>query len=206
MSVKSEIDRINNEVNNQGNLIDEIINIVEGKTGGAVKLQEKIVTPNNTIQEITPDNGYDGLSKVAVNGDINLLPENIKKGVSVFGVSGSCEAVKWTALGINTINITPRAPDPMTTFEYTFIVDKLPVSILLFEKYQNMTPTVCAACIDSNQSIYTVSNSVQGISISDGTISIVNGKYNIKFKLSHHKNGYTPLWYTILQSPENPVI
>ena len=152
-----------------------------------------------------PDNGYDGLSKVTVNGDNNLLPENIKEGVSIFGVSGSCEAVKWTALGVDTINITPRAPDPMTTFEYTFIVDKLPVTILLFERYQFLTPTVCVATIDSDQSIFTVSDSAQGISMSDGTISIVNGRYNIKFKLSHHGNGYTPLWYTILQSPENPV-
>ena len=93
MSIKTEIDRINNEVNNQGNLIDEIVSIVEGKMGGAVKLQEKIVTPSNATQEITPDNGYDGLSKVIINGDSNLLPENIKKGVSVFGILGELSSV-----------------------------------------------------------------------------------------------------------------
>ena len=41
MSIKTEIDRINNEVNNQGNLIDEIVNIVEGKTGGGNEAPRK---------------------------------------------------------------------------------------------------------------------------------------------------------------------
>lgn len=54
-------------------------------------LQEKNITPSTLVQEITPDNGYDGLSKVTVNGDADLLAENIKKDVEIFGVTGTYE-------------------------------------------------------------------------------------------------------------------
>lgn len=60
-------------------------------TASTPSLQEKSVTPSATEQTVTPDSGYNGLSRVTVNGDVNLVAENIKSGVSIFGVAGNFE-------------------------------------------------------------------------------------------------------------------
>lgn len=56
------------------------------------KLQDKQIAPTNSPQVVTADEGYLGLSSVTVNGfadDPNFKSENIKKHVTINGVTGT---------------------------------------------------------------------------------------------------------------------
>lgn len=81
-------------------------------------LEEKTVTPTTTNQEILPEEGIDGFSKIDVeavtsNIDNNIIPENIKKDTIILGVTGTYEgnvptgSIDITANG--TYNISDKA-------------------------------------------------------------------------------------------------
>lgn len=53
------------------------------------KLQSKVtVTPGVDDIEVTPEKGFVGIKEVLVEGDGNLIPENIIEGATIFGVEG----------------------------------------------------------------------------------------------------------------------
>lgn len=72
-------------------------NILAGTTiygvPGTFAVQDyKNVKPGVEDARITPDFGYSAIGEVNVYGDSNLVPENIVKGVSIFGIKGSAIA------------------------------------------------------------------------------------------------------------------
>ena len=80
-----------------------------------VNLQEKTTNPATTAVEVTPDSGFDGLSKVTVNPvdsniDPNIVPENIKTGVTILGVEGT------VATPTGTIQITENGEVDVTPY------------------------------------------------------------------------------------------
>lgn len=75
----------------------------------APELQEKTVTPTTQAQTVTPGTGYDGLSKVTVEGDPDLKSGNIKVGVTIFGVAGD-----YAGEGCDH-KFTTKTVDPATT-------------------------------------------------------------------------------------------
>ena len=58
------------------------------------ELQNKTVSPSTSQQTVIADDGYQGLDTVTVNAvdstiDSNIVPENIKKDVTILGVTGT---------------------------------------------------------------------------------------------------------------------
>lgn len=56
-----------------------------------LNLQSKEIISTAENQIVKADIGFDGLSQVEIKGDINLIPENIKKGITIFGITGIYE-------------------------------------------------------------------------------------------------------------------
>ena len=67
----------------------------DGTSKVSIILQEKTCIPSVNTQNITPDSDK-VLSKVKVEGDPDLKPENIKKGINIFGVTGTSEECSMT--------------------------------------------------------------------------------------------------------------
>lgn len=128
MSVKTEIDartntlrtrltNINNAlVRKGGNSVDSFADVPSEidslETAAEPVLQEVTVTPTGSEFSKTPDSGYNGFSKVTVAGDSNLKADNIKKGVSIYGVAGSHECDEPV---LQELNVTPNGSDQTHT-------------------------------------------------------------------------------------------
>lgn len=67
MQMKTNLDSANVEVASQKEIIASIANKLNNYGGaGSILLQSKVVSTSDTIQDVRPDAGYDGLSSVVV--------------------------------------------------------------------------------------------------------------------------------------------
>lgn len=80
----------------------------------------KSVSPDFSSGNVTvsPDSGYNVMSGVTINKDSNLIAENIKDGVSIFGVTGSLNSSsdsKITEVKVGRCNYTKETVATFTT-------------------------------------------------------------------------------------------
>lgn len=87
--------------------------------------QEKTVTPTNSDTTVTPDNGYT-LNKITVKGDSDLKAENIKSGVSIFGITGSLESSQDVKTQSKTV--TPTKDGVTVTPDSGYLLEKVTIS------------------------------------------------------------------------------
>lgn len=121
MSIQTEIERLENaksalktSITNKGVTVDEgkKINEYSALVDSIVELkgQTKTVAPSTSKQTISPDAQYNGLTSVTVNAvtnaiDSNIVADNIKKDVSILGVTGTYAPEE----GIDTSDATATA-------------------------------------------------------------------------------------------------
>ena len=70
------------------NILQNTLQTLNDK-GYIANLQEKNILPTNNSQKIVADEGYDGLSLVNIEGNKNLVPENLRIGANIFGIEGT---------------------------------------------------------------------------------------------------------------------
>ena len=85
--------------------LQRIFQKLQNKATFEPALQNKTITPSAETQVVTADSEYDGLGQVTVNGDENLVAENIKSGVSIFGVEGNAEVGTGSNVSYNTCTV-----------------------------------------------------------------------------------------------------
>jgi hypothetical protein len=106
MSNKEIIQENNSKILENNNDLSSILETINNlPTNVKIRLQEKSVIPITEHQNIVADEGYTGLSEVTVEGDSELLPENIKEGTNIFGVEGTLEIVLTKEEYVNCLEI-----------------------------------------------------------------------------------------------------
>lgn len=147
----------------------------------APTLQTKTVTPSSVTQTISPSSGYDGFSSFTVNGDSNLTSENIKSGISIFGISGSYQGkleqiTNWTVGNFTT--------------ETTSTVNSLP---LIFKITGNINLNSYYFCYISYSGSDNINNILYGFAFSF-TLSIGND-YNLSNNEIIGAGGAAGVWF-----------
>ena len=103
--------------------------------------QEKSVVPSTQKQEVEPDLGYTGLSKVIVEAvsneiDENIQPNNIKLGVSILGVEGNVEPDKPD----QTKEVNPSINEQIITADTGYELAEVKVNGVTSEIDENIKP------------------------------------------------------------------
>ncbi len=157
------------------------------------QLQEKTVTPTKEGLSVVPDSGFDGMSKVTVNGDANLVSENIKEGVSIFGITGTNVGVEWKSV------LQSKAPDMTETRYLNLTTDTLPI-LVLFKEAINGTwdkPIIFGVWLaqsTANARAFSAT-SYDHVDLSATTVKESNGKFDVTLGYTT-QNGTT--YYAII--------
>lgn len=151
------------------------------------ELQDKTVDPSTSSITVEPDQGYDGLSSVTVAAidsslDPDLQPENIKKDVEIFGVTGTFDGQE--------INNQTKTVDSSTTIQYV-----QPDQGYTGLDYVAVNPyTLDSKTVNPSTNSQTVTSSADGLS--SITVNAVTASIDSNIQAGNIKDGVTILGVT----------
>lgn len=137
-----------------GNIKDgvTIAGVTGDYQGTVINNQNKSVIPSAIDQSIVADVGYTGLGTVTVSGDEDLVANNIKSGVNIFGVVGNVVESNTT-----TATVTPTTSAQMITPESPY------------NGFSSVTVNAVTSSIDSNISAGNIKSGVEILGV-EGTL------------------------------------
>lgn len=154
------------------------------KSGGVeLNLQEKTIIPLSIGNIITPDEPYNGLSKVTILSEPDLIPANIKIGKNIYGIEGTYDG---------TLNKQPLTIDITGTTSRTIPIDGgIQITGITINSITGITPDV----IKNNVNVLGVTgNYVAAIDVRPLTFDPI---YNGKTLVPSGYDGYS----SIVQNP-----
>ena len=87
-------------------------------TVNPIKIQDKTIDPNFTSKDtivVTKDANYDYLDQVSINKDTDLVADNIKKDVNIFGITGTYEGGGTATPTLEDLTVTPTKQQQVFT-------------------------------------------------------------------------------------------
>lgn len=140
-------------------------------------------TTSQQTETVTADSGYDGLSQVdiTVSGDANLTARNIKKDVSIFGVTGTYEGSGGGVYQAKTVSPYPqeRTFTPDSGYDALSSVTVTPVYFKRATATATNYPTSLSFAVDGEPVVFSL-KSTSSISSSGSTsyYYIIDIRYN----------------------------
>lgn len=111
--------------------------------------QAKTVTPGTTQKTVTPDAGK-LLSQVTVSGDADLIAKNIRKGVDIFGVTGTLVEGK-SGIDFGEVTITDSYA---TGFTVAHALGKTPTHFVFIRSNWSVEQRGLLAGVDSGYGLF----------------------------------------------------
>lgn len=129
MSVSSEITRIQNGVSEQTELINQIQTALNSKLAPSPNLQSKAVTyTSNGTETVIPDNGFDGLSSVAVTVNVSSgsTASILSNDITFYDYDGTIVEA-WSLKELSDKTMLPDLPfhQGLSSIEWNWTLDEI---------------------------------------------------------------------------------